>query len=196
MPTPVNIKFFKTPSDLRAWFEKNSTKLREQWIGYYKKDSGKPSITWQESVDQALCFGWIDGIRKSVDEKRYTIRFTPRNPKSVWSAINISRVKELQKLGVMKEAGLRLFKNRDVKKSNLYSFEQRKNFSLPKKYLSTFQTRKNAWKIFSAMPHSYQRAAIWWILTAKKEETQNRRLQQLIKDSANNKSIPPLTRKK
>jgi len=196
MPTPTNILYFKTSAELRQWFEKNHDHVQEQWIGYYKKNSGKPSITWQESVDQALCFGWIDGIRKSVDEGRYTIRFTPRKPTSNWSAINIKRVAELKKLGLMKKEGLALFENRDKRKSNLYSFEQRRNPAFSTTLLKMFKANKSAWKYFLSKPPSYQRMATWWVISAKQKETKLRRLQQLISDSEKRRTIPVLTRKK
>ena len=196
MPTPNNIKYFKTPADLRSWFEKNHQKKREQWIGYYKKDSGTPSITWPESVDQALCFGWIDGVRKSVDDKRYTIRFTPRRTTSIWSVINIKRVKELKKLGLMKREGLTLFELRDGKKSNRYSFEQRKNPVLPLRYKKIFRSNKNAWTFFSTQPPWYRKASVWWIISAKQEKTKMQRLERMIRDSETGISIPVLRRKK
>jgi uncharacterized protein YdeI (YjbR/CyaY-like superfamily) len=196
MPTPTNVKFFKTSMDLRKWFEKNHEKLQEQWIGYYKKDSGKPSITWQESVDQALCFGWIDGIRKSIDEKSYTIRFTPRKLTSIWSAININRVTELKKLGLMKKSGLDIFENRDVKKSNLYSFEQRKNPKLSTAQIKKFKANKKAWAFFSSQAPWYQRTSTWWVISAKQEATQLKRLAQLMKDCEHEQTIMVLTRKK
>jgi uncharacterized protein YdeI (YjbR/CyaY-like superfamily) len=196
MPTPSNIQYFKTPAELRTWFAKNHHKLQEQWIGYYKKDSGTPSITWQESVDQALCFGWIDGIRKSIDAKRYTIRFTPRKPTSIWSAINIKRVGELKKLGLMKKPGLEIFENRDIKKANQYSFEQRQHPTLSPLMLKTFKANKKAWNYFSCMPPGYQKTATWWVISAKQESTVEKRLQQLISDSEHERTIPPLTRKR
>jgi len=196
MPTPTNILFLKTPVDLRKWFEKNHDTLQEQWIGYYKKDSGKPSITWPESVDQALCFGWIDGVRKSIDEDSYTIRFTPRRQTSIWSAINIKRVGELKKLGLMTKAGLELFENRDVKKSNRYSFEQRKNPEFSSNQLKLFKANKKAWKYFSSQAPWYRRTSTWWVISAKQEETQLKRLEQLISDCEKGRTIPVLTRKK
>lgn len=196
MPTPISIKYFRTPAGLRSWFEKNHATKREQWIGYYKKDSGTPSITWPESVDQALCFGWIDGIRKSVDDKRYTIRFTPRRTASIWSEINIKRVKELTKLGLMKREGLKVFEQRDGKKSNRYSFEQRRNPVLPALYEKQFKSHKNAWAFFSSQPPWYRKASVWWIISAKQEKTKMQRLERLIQDSDNGNAIPALRRKK
>src|SRR6266850_2401743 len=119
------LKFFKSPDDWRKWLEKNHATATELWVGFYKKDSGLASITWPESVDQALCFGWIDGIRKSVNSESYSIRFTPRRPNSVWSSVNLIRVDELMKLGLMKPTGLEAFRQRKENRSGIYSYEQR-----------------------------------------------------------------------
>ena len=145
--------FFKNQKELRKWFEINHEKKKEIWVGFYKKDSGKANFTWSESVDQALCFGWIDGIRKSIDEESYMIRFTPRNPKSNWSAINIKKIKELTKNGLMHPAGVEAFKKRESKRSELYSFEQNK-VELSKKYELKFKSNKKAWKFFQSLPQS------------------------------------------
>lgn len=196
MPTPTNIKFFKTSSDLRVWFVKNHQRAKELWVGYYKTGSGKQSITWSESVDQALCFGWIDGVRKSLDEERYTIRFTPRNPKSFWSKINIKKVAELKKLGLMTPAGLKIFDQKDGKKSGQYSFEQREKPKLPAAYIKRFKMNNKAWKFFTSKPPGYQRVATWWVISAKQEQTQQKRLAQLIHDCEQHRTIPLLTRKK
>jgi uncharacterized protein YdeI (YjbR/CyaY-like superfamily) len=189
----TQIKFFKTQSDLRKWFESNHTKLDEQWIGFYKIKTGKPSIIWSQSVDEALCFGWIDGIRKSIDENSYKIRFTPRNPKSNWSKVNINRVNELTTLGLMRPAGLEIFNKRDADKSNRYSFE-RENVKLTKEFEAQFRKNKSAWEFFQLMPVSYRKPAIWWVMSAKRPETQLKRLETLISDSASNQKIPPLRR--
>lgn len=189
MPTPTNIKFFKTPADLRKWFEKNYQSAKEQWVGYYKTDSGKQSITWPESVDQALCFGWIDGIRKSLGDESYTIRFTPRKPTSIWSEINIKKVAELKKQGLMTKEGLHLFENRDTKKSNLYSFEQRKNPQLPAAFVKKFKSNKKAWIFFSSQAPWYQHISTWWVISAKQETTRLKRLGQLINDSEKERRI-------
>ncbi len=189
MPTPTNIKFFKNPAELRKWFEKNYKKAEEQWIGYYKTGTAKPSISWPESVDQALCFGWIDGIRKSIDDESYTIRFTPRKPTSVWSRINIKKVAELKRQGLMTKEGLHLFENRDMKKSSLYSFEQRKNPKLPAAFMKKFKSNKKAWTFFSSQAPWYQRTATWWIISAKREETRLKRLGRLMSDCENGKKI-------
>lgn len=136
--------FFSTQSDFRKWLSKNHDSLDELWVGYYKKDSGIPSITWQQSVDEALCFGWIDGIRKSVDAQSYMIRFTPRRPKSIWSTININRVKELKKLGLMMPSGLAAFEKKEEDRSEIYSFE-RKAVKLDKTHETIFKRNKKAW---------------------------------------------------
>lgn len=185
------IKFFKTQSDLRKWFEKNHDKLSELWIGYYKIKTGKASITWKQSVDEALCFGWIDGIRYSIDDESYKIRFTPRKPRSIWSKVNINRVNELIKLGLMRPSGLTVFKNRDADKSNRYSFERDKIVLNPE-YDKKLSKNKKAYEFFESMPLSYRKPATWWIMSAKREETQLKRLEILINCSENGKKIPPL----
>lgn len=189
----MQIKFFATPAALRTWLEKNHGKAHELWVGFYKKSSGKPSITWPEAVDQLLCFGWIDGVRKSVDDESYTIRVTPRKPRSVWSAINLKRVEELTKMGLMHPAGLAVFQARDPKKSGLYSFENRPQKLAPK-YEKKLRANKKAWEFFQAQPPWYRRTASWWVSNAKKEETRLKRLATLIADSAQGKTIAPLKR--
>jgi uncharacterized protein YdeI (YjbR/CyaY-like superfamily) len=183
--------FFKGQNELRNWFEKNHNKEKEIWVGFYKKDSGKANYTWSQSVDQALCFGWIDGIRKSIDENSYMIRFTPRNPKSNWSTINIKKIKELTKLGLMDPAGVEAYKKREDKRSEVYSFEQDK-VKLSKKYELIFKSNKRAWKFFQSLPPSTKKPSIWWLMSAKKEETKLRRLDILIKSSEKEEKIPPL----
>jgi uncharacterized protein YdeI (YjbR/CyaY-like superfamily) len=181
--------FFRTPSDFRAWLEKHHDTASELYVGFYKKASGKPSITWPESVDAALSFGWIDGVRKSLDEKRYVIRFTPRKPRSTWSAVNIKRVKELTGLGLMRPAGLKAFEARADERSAIYSYEQRKAGVLDPASEREFRANEKAWTFFQAQPPSYRKAAIWWIISAKKEETRRRRLAALIADSARGRRI-------
>ncbi|MGE5798287.1 MAG: YdeI/OmpD-associated family protein [Ignavibacteria bacterium] len=189
----MGIKFFKSPRELRSWFEKNHDKKQEQLIAFYKKDSGKPSITYQEALDQALAFGWIDGVRKSIDEKSYMIRFTPRKPKSYWSAVNIKHVKRLMKLGSMHQSGIKVFESRDKEKSEKYSFE-RENVKMNSNYEKLFKANKKAWDFFQSKPPSYRKPALWWIMSAKQEETRLRRLDQLIKYSESGEKIPPLKR--
>src|SRR6266542_1696068 len=174
--------FFANQSELRKWFEKNHDKEQELWVGYYKTVSGKPGITWPQSVDEALCFGWIDGVRKSIDENSYVIRFTHRQPKSIWSAINIKKVEELTKFGLMHPAGIEAFNKRKEEKSRIYSFEQ-ENIQLDKKYEKQFKQNKKAWQFFQSQPPSYQKPAMWWVMSAKQETTRQKKLDELIKDS-------------
>lgn len=181
--------FFKTPSDLRKWFEAHHASAAEQWVGYYKRDSGKPSVTWPESVAEALCFGWIDGIRKSIDDISYKIRFTPRKPHSTWSAVNIKLARELIDQGLMQPAGLKAFQAREENRSGIYSYEQRSP-DLPDEYGKKLKKNLPAWKFFQAQAPSYRKAATWFVLSAKKEETRLKRLDELIEYSAKGQRIP------
>jgi len=185
-------KFFKSPADLRKWFEAHHASAPELLVGFYKKDSDKASITWPQSVDEALCFGWIDGIRKSIDDISYTIRFTPRKPRSIWSAVNIKRAKELLEQGLMQPAGLKTFLAREENRSRIYSYEQRSP-ELPEKYANKLKMHQSAWKFFQAQPPSYRKAANWYVLSAKKEETRLKRLKHLIDHSALGQRIPQFT---
>jgi uncharacterized protein YdeI (YjbR/CyaY-like superfamily) len=186
--------FFATPAEFRAWFERHHEDAQELLVGFYKKDSGRPSITWPESVDQALCFGWIDGVRKRIDEDSYTIRFTPRKARSIWSAVNIRRVKELEKLGLMRPAGLAAFQARSEDKSAVYAYEQKEGATLTGPYEKQFKANKKAWAFFQAQAPWYQRAASWWVISAKQEQTRDRRLATLIEDSENGRTLRQLTR--
>lgn len=192
---PLAITYFRSPVDLRAWFDQHHQNARELWVGYHKKSSREPSITWPESVDEALCFGWIDGIRKSVDETRYTIRFTPRRPGSTWSAMNIARVLALKEAGRMRIAGLQAFEVRQENKSGIYSYEQRRD-QLNEPYASLLQDNQAAWDFYQAQPASYRKAVNWWVVSAKMEETRGKRLAQLVEDSANSRTIAQFTRRK
>jgi len=176
-------RFFRTPSDFRAWLNKNHAAAAELWVGFYRKSSGKPSITWPESVDEALCFGWIDGIRKRVDEVSYIIRFTPRRQGSIWSAINIRRAGELQKQKRMRAAGLKAFAERVEYRSGIYSYEKRPA-ELPRQSAKLLKKNKAAWDFFRTQPPSYRKMASWWIVSAKKEETRLQRVKKLIAASA------------
>jgi uncharacterized protein YdeI (YjbR/CyaY-like superfamily) len=180
--------FFKKQSDLRKWFEKNADTATSLSVGFYKVSTGKPSITWSQSVDEALCFGWIDSIRNSIDEESYSIRFTPRKPNSIWSAVNIKKVEELKKLGLMKSKGLELFNMMNKEKLKTYSFE-RSIVELSKEFEKKFKANKKAWKFFQSMPPSYRKPVINWVMTAKQEETRLRRLATLIKDSEEGRKI-------
>ncbi|WNG43648.1 bacteriocin-protection protein [Archangium minus] len=187
--------FFATPAEWRSWLEKHHAREPELLVGFYKRDSGKPSITWPESVDQALCFGWIDGVRKRVDDVSYTIRFTPRKARSIWSNVNIKRVQELTRLGLMHPAGLEAFEKRAEDKSGIYSHEQKDNPTFTEEYEKKLKANKKAWTFFQAQAPWYQRSATHWVVSAKKEETRLKRLTTLIEDSANGRTIPLLTRK-
>jgi len=181
-------EFFQTPGDFRTWLEKNHATATEVWVGFYKKDSGKPSVTWSESVDQALCFGWIDGIRKRNDDISYQIRFTPRRRGSIWSAINIKRAKELLEQRRMRPTGLKAFAARIENKSGIYSYEQRSN-ELSQPYAKLLKKNKAAWNFFQTQPLSYRKMIGWWIISAKKEETRMARLAKLISESAKGKRL-------
>jgi uncharacterized protein YdeI (YjbR/CyaY-like superfamily) len=187
--------FFESPADFRKWLAKNHASASELLVGFYKKDSGKPSITWPESVDQALCFGWIDGVRRGIDDVSYSIRFTPRKKTSTWSAVNIARVAELTKLGLMQPAGLRAFEQRREDKSAIYAYENAVR-TLDAADEKKFRANKKAWEFFNAQPPGYRRLCIYWVTSAKKEETRARRLATLIDDSAAGRRLGALTLKK
>lgn len=187
--------FFKTQSELHKWLKKNSGKETELSIGFYKVSSGKKGITNKEALDEALAFGWIDGIRHSIDEESYKNRYTPRRRGSNWSNINIKRVKELIKLGLMQPKGLEEFEKRDKKKTGSYSFENKKP-GLSAEFVKKFKTNKKAWKYFSIKAPWYKRTSSHWVMSAKKEETRLRRLETLIKDSENNRDIALLIKTK
>jgi uncharacterized protein YdeI (YjbR/CyaY-like superfamily) len=185
--------FFPSPSHLRRWFDKNHAGEGELWVGFFKRRSEKPSVTWPESVDEALCVGWIDGIRKSLDEESYTIRFTPRKPRSIWSAVNIERAGALAAEGRMKPAGRKAFEARQENRSGIYSYEQRRD-RLDEPYAGLLKKNKAASSFFEAQPPSYRRAAVWWVVSARKEETRLKRLGTLISLSARGRRIPQFTR--
>jgi len=176
--------FFESPAAFRKWLEKNHTKEKEVLVGFHKTKTGKAGLTWPESVDQAICFGWIDGVRKSIDDHTYTIRFTPRKPTSIWSAINIRKVEELSAKGLMKPAGLEAFSHRKEHKSKVYSFEQdRKDVKLDEAAAKKFKANKKAWKFFTEQAPSYQHTATWLVISAKQQATREKRLNTLIADS-------------
>lgn len=179
-------RFFRTSFDFRKWLEKNHATARELWVGFYKRDSGRPSITWPESVDEALCFGWIDGIRKRLDEISYKVRFTPRRRGSIWSPANIKRAGELAKEKRMFPAGLKAFEARREYRSGIYSYEQRPA-ELVERHAQLMKKNKAAWDFFQAQSPAYRKMASWWIVSAKKEETRLMRLKKLIQLSAKKK---------
>ncbi|WP_282939250.1 YdeI/OmpD-associated family protein [Paenibacillus sp. RC67] len=175
--------FFASPAEFRTWLEENHDKAQQLQVGFYKKGSGKPSITWPESVDEALCFGWIDGVRKGIDEESYTIRFTPRKRGSIWSAVNVQKMEELTKLGKMLPEGLRAFAERKEDQTAIYSYEQEKPAELGDAYEAVFRANEKAWAYFQQKPPSYRKTAIHWVASAKKEETRLKRLHELIAES-------------
>ena len=175
----MQANFFPGASAFRKWLEKNHQNEKEIIVGYYKVATGKPSMTWSESVDQALCFGWIDGIRRSIDGESYCIRFTPRRPGSTWSAVNIAKAEELIRKGLMKPAGLLLYKIRKEEKSELYSYENRPA-KLPSQFESKFRANKESWNFFTSQPPSYQKTRIFWIMSARQEATKLARLEKLM----------------
>ena len=176
--------YFKSAGEFRRWLKTHASTEIELWVGYYKTATGKPSMTWPESVDTALCYGWIDGLRKSVDAGRYKIRFTPRKQTSIWSSVNIKRVALLIEQGLMQPAGLQAYKLRRENRSGSYSYEQR-TVDLPPVYAATLNGDRAAADYFAAQTPSYRKAAIWWVISAKQESTRQRRLAQLIEDSSN-----------
>lgn len=178
----MEITFFKTPDEFRAWLETNHQNEKELLVGFYKKSSGNPSITWPESVDHALCFGWIDGVRKNIDEVSYYIRFTPRKPKGIWSKINVKRIEELTKLGLMMPAGLKAFSERDQKKQGIYAYENEVQ-QFHKDFEKEFRANKKAWSFYKEQAPWYIRNTTHWVMRAKQETTRLNRLRLLIKDS-------------
>jgi uncharacterized protein YdeI (YjbR/CyaY-like superfamily) len=187
--------FFKTPADFRAWLEKHHATQQELSVGFYKRDSGKPSITWPESVDAALCYGWIDGVRHSIDAVSYRIRFTPRRATSTWSAINVKRVDELTKLGLVHPAGVKAFEARKGDKTGIYAYEQRRNAKLPPAFEKQFRANKKAWEFFQSQPPWYRRTTTYRVISAKQEGTRLRRLAELIRDSELGQPIKELGRR-
>jgi uncharacterized protein YdeI (YjbR/CyaY-like superfamily) len=195
MPTTSeeNPTFFPEAADFRAWLEEHHASVDHLWVGYYRKATGRPSVTWEDTVDEALCYGWIDGIRKSRDEESYAIRFTPRNPKSVWSQRNIDLVKRLTAEGRMKPAGLAAFAHKDVHPDSGYSIADRTE-ELPAEMMERFRAAPGAWEFYQEQPSGYRRQTVAWVMSAKREETRRRRLATLIDDSANQLRIKPLRR--
>jgi uncharacterized protein YdeI (YjbR/CyaY-like superfamily) len=175
--------FFETPAEFRAWLQKHHNTATELWVGYYKKSAGKRSITYPESLDEALCFGWIDGIRKSIDTDRYMNRFTPRKPGSFWSATNTRRAQELIEQGRMRAPGRKAFAARDPERTVAHH-AVRDNPRLDRAREALFRANRVAWEFFQAQPAGYRRLAIWWIVSAKREQTRTRRFEQLLAISA------------
>jgi uncharacterized protein YdeI (YjbR/CyaY-like superfamily) len=189
----MDVKIFSSAAEFREWLQRNHDKVVELWIGIYNQQAEKTSITYREALDEALCFGWIDGVRKSVDQATYTVRFTPRKPRSYWSTVNSKRFAELKKLGRIAPPGLAAFENRS-QESGKYSFENRTN-KLDSALEKQFRANKKAWDFFSAQAPWYQRTSAFWVMSAKKEETKLKRLATLIKDSESGLRLGLLTPK-
>ncbi|MCP5144732.1 MAG: YdeI/OmpD-associated family protein [Gammaproteobacteria bacterium] len=181
--------FFATPAHFRRWLSRNHRSAGELWVGFWKKQTGRPSLTWPQSVDEALCYGWIDGVRKRIDDDSYMIRFTPRRPGSTWSAVNIKRIEVLTAEGRMHADGLAAFQHRNAERSGIYTYEKALA-ELPAPMLKTLQRHKTAAKFFESQPPSYRRLAIGWVTGAKQEATRLRRFAQLLDFSARQLRIP------
>jgi uncharacterized protein YdeI (YjbR/CyaY-like superfamily) len=188
----VKPRFFRTPAEFRAWLEKNHDTATELSVGFYKKASGRKGITYEEALDEALAFGWIDGLTKRVDDERWTIRFSPRRPKSIWSLKNIRRVGELSEQGRMAPPGIAAFERRDPSDAGTYSFEQA-DPEFGEDLERRFRRDRKAWRFWEAQPSGYRKAATWWVVSAKREETRLRRLATLIEDSGNGRRLAMLT---
>jgi len=188
----MKLRFFRTPADFRKWLEKHHGSHRELWVGYYKTGSGKASMSWPESVDEALCFGWIDGLRKSVDACSYCIRFSPRKSASIWSAVNSKRAQELTAQSRMRP-GLQAFAKRKEYRSGIYSYEQR-SATLVEPYATRLKKNRAAWNFFRAQPPYYQKTMNWWVVSAKREATRLKRLKRIVEDSARGRRIGEFTR--
>ncbi len=191
--SPQAPRFFRSADELRAWLEKAHDSVSELWIGFFNQRSGQTGITYKQALDEALCFGWIDGVRKSVDEGRYMQRFTPRKARSIWSLVNIKRVGELKALGRMCAPGLAAFARRDEKRSGVYSFE-RANVRWSGALERLFRASAPAWAFFQSQPPGYRRIATWFVMSAKKDETRLKRLTTLIALSEKGRRLPMLER--
>jgi uncharacterized protein YdeI (YjbR/CyaY-like superfamily) len=184
-----NARYFRSAQEFRRWLERNHARENELYVGFYKKGSARKGITFREALDEALCFGWIDGVRRGVDDERYMNRFTPRTSKSNWSNVNIARVTELMAEGRMHPAGLAAFERRDEKRARMYASEQA-NAALSASDEARFRTNRAAWTFWTSQPPGYRRTAAWWVVSAKRDETRERRLATLIEHSENGERIP------
>ncbi len=184
MPSPpLEPIYFESPAQWRAWLEQHHASESEVQVGFYKKDTGRQGMTWSQAVDEALCFGWIDGIVRRVDDQRHQQRFTPRQAKSTWSAVNIDKVERLTAEGRMADAGLRAYAARSEENSRIYAFEQ-EAVELPPDALDRLRADEAAWRFWESRPAGYRRVATWWVVSAKRPETRERRLATLIEDCA------------
>ncbi|RYJ40495.1 YdeI/OmpD-associated family protein [Flavobacterium beibuense] len=182
-------RFFKTPADFREWLEENHETAPELLVGFYKVGTGKPSITWPQSVDEALCFGWIDGIRRTIDEETYSIRFTPRRPTSIWSAVNVKKMEELLGAGLVKPMGIAAYEKLKEGKTKIYSHERKAPAEFTKEQEKLFKTHKAAWEFFNAQAPYYKNLMKHWVTSAKQEKTQISRLEKLIDTSKKSQRI-------
>ncbi len=189
---PRDVTFFETSDAFRAWLEKHHDSADELWVGYWKKATGRASVTWEETVDEALCFGWIDGIRKRVDEESYTIRFTPRRAGSVWSRRNIDRIEALSKAGRVATPGAEAYARHAADRSGVYAFEQATPPQLSSEYIARLRANAAAWQDWESRPPGYRRQVAHWVMSAKREATRERRLASLIDDSAAGRKVKPL----
>lgn len=187
-----NLRFFRTSADLRRWLERNHDKARELWIGFYRKDSGKGGITYAEALDEALSYGWIDGIRKKIDDVSFTNRFTPRKKNSIWSNVNIRHIARLTREGRMMPPGLAAYNAKDERRAGVYSFEREKA-ELEPAMKTRFRKNPKAWKFFDSQPPYYRKLAAWYVISAKRDETREKRLSDLIACSARQTRLPPFT---
>ena len=186
--TSAKPTYFATPEAFRTWFDRNSASATELLVGFRKVGSGKPSITWPQSVDEALCVGWIDGVRKRIDDSAYTIRFSPRKPDSIWSAINIAKAQELIATGRMRPGGLAAFERRTERRSRVYAYEKPETALAPEE-LTRFRRERSAWAFFEKCPPGYRKVMLYWITSAKRLETRSKRLERLITECAAGKRM-------
>jgi uncharacterized protein YdeI (YjbR/CyaY-like superfamily) len=189
-PKPRDVRFFETPAELRAWLEANHDSASEVWVGFHRKRSGKPSLTWPQVVDEALCFGWIDSVRYGLDETSYANRLTPRTKKSIWSTVNIRRFEELSRLGRVHPRGTAAFEARDEARSHVYSYESRYAEGLDAAREAALRSAPAAWEFFQAQPPGYRRLAAHWVMSARREETRQRRVGALIEHSRKRERLP------
>ena len=189
MPKPQNVVFFETPAELRAWFEANHDRAAELWLGYHRKRTGRPSVMWQDVVDQELCFGWIDSVRYSLGDDRSAQRITPRRKGSVWSAVNIKRFQELERLGLVHPRGRAAFEKRDEARSRIYSYENR-SLGFDEGREKEFRKNRAAWKFFESQAPSYRKTAAYWVMSPKRDATSKRRLEQLVEHSRKGQRLP------
>lgn len=185
--------YFADSGELRDWLRANHARAGELWVGLHKRGTGRPSITWPELVDQLLCFGWIDGVRRSLGPEAYVIRVTPRKPRSTWSAVNLRRAGELIEAGLMESPGREAYEGRDETRSERYSFEQN-YIPLREELEAAIRADEAAWRYFQSQPPSYRKTAVWWVASAKREDTRRRRLETLVRDCAQGQRIAPMRR--